>query len=227
MTARFTAASASDYDNRIPRFVPGYDLASDLVASLLMAELPPSAYVLVIGAGTGVDLLKLAEAGPGWRLTAVDPSVGMLAHARAKAEAIGVAGRITFVESTLEQANLGTIFDAAVSVLVGHFMPDTGERRAFLAAVHRYLKPGAAYLTIDTANPPDQSFLNQAYDHWATFGSDLTMDDAVAMTKRVRTQHHGISEARLAGLCSEVGFHPPLLFFRAFAYDGFALRKPV
>lgn len=221
---KFTAAAASDYDTRIPRFVPGYGLSSDIILALLLAEMRRPAEILVVGAGTGVDLVKLALGYPEWNFLAVDPSEGMLQSARAKVVQAGVGGRVKFVESAIEAYTPGRPADAAVAVLVGHFMPDTGERLAFMQAIARALKPGAPYLTVDTIAPEDPSYVDQAYQRWAMLDG-LAEDDAAAMTKRVRLQHHGITADRFAALCAEAGFAPPVRFFRALAYDGFATRR--
>ncbi len=60
--------------------------------------------LLELGCGTGRLLIPLAEAG--YRVTGVDLSPTMLRIARAKAEAAGVAERVTLIEGDYADAPL-------------------------------------------------------------------------------------------------------------------------
>ncbi len=220
----FTAASAEDYDERIVRLVPGYPLAIELIATLMATLLDDDAHVLVIGTGTGADFLALAAMGPRWRFMAIDLSAPMLDRAREKAERAGIADRVEFATTTMQDFQPGHDFDAAVSVMVSHFTPDDGRRLDFYRAVSRSLRAGAPYLTVDTAASADPDTINDAVERWLT-NHDFTAAEAVTSRKRVAAGHHGISPERLAALFDEAGFAPPLPFFRALRVEGFVTRR--
>ena len=75
----------------------------------MVARRPPNAYLTALdlppgtaldaGCGHGAETLWLAERG--WHVTAVDFSSAALAHARATAEATGLADRVDWVEGDL------------------------------------------------------------------------------------------------------------------------------
>lgn len=80
---------------------PAYlDAAAELVRgakarSHALMELAPGDAALDVGCGAGVDTLALAErVGPGGRVVGIDHDAGMLAEARRRAEAAGVAARV-------------------------------------------------------------------------------------------------------------------------------------
>ncbi|MDD3446476.1 MAG: class I SAM-dependent methyltransferase [Zavarzinia sp.] len=160
MTA-FSDAAAEDYDRRIARMAPGYDLALELVVALAHCCFPANARVLLAGSGTCAELLALAAAGPGWRFTAVEPSAAMMAMAREKVAAAGLGDRVTLVEAMLDDAPL-VEHDAALCALVMHFVPD-GAKPGFLAALATRLRPGAPLLLTEFA---DVGLPEGCYEGW-------------------------------------------------------------
>ena len=72
---------AALYDDRVRKIIPGYDILHQLTDVILSAELPEEASLLIIGAGTGQELLQLSQAHPGWRFTAIEPAQPMAAIA--------------------------------------------------------------------------------------------------------------------------------------------------
>ena len=131
---KFKGSQADSYDDGIVRRVPGYLALTEL--------LPAAANLLVIGAGTGAELARLAALNPRWRFVAVDPSEAMLDQARRRLDA---AARVTWFAGTADDLPPSDDrFDDAVSLLVSHFLPVTGEKERFFAAIAAWLKPGAA-----------------------------------------------------------------------------------
>ncbi|GLZ49413.1 hypothetical protein Acsp06_55980 [Actinomycetospora sp. NBRC 106375] len=102
------------------------------------------------GAGHGAETLWLA--GRGWRVTAVDFAATALAHARSRAEGLGLAGRVTWVQGDLGVWTPPTAhFDLVTSlhVHVAGSVPDMVARLAtgvapggtLLLAGHRPVDP--------------------------------------------------------------------------------------
>ncbi|WP_395713614.1 class I SAM-dependent methyltransferase [Reyranella sp.] len=218
--ATFTQNSAADYDIRIARLVPGYELLHGLTACVLAAHLPPTeaADILIAGLGTGRELADLAARGPGWSFTAVDPSLPMLEAARSRAAGGGYADRLTMHAMEMQAYALPAPHDAAIALLSAHFVADNGGRAAFLKALARPLRSGAPLLLVDLADP--SGAFQGAYRNWAVAqGMD---DEAVsAMFARIATNFHPIDEARLASLLADAGCSPPVKYFQALGYCGY------
>jgi tRNA (cmo5U34)-methyltransferase len=143
--------AVADYDTTAQRVNPGYALAFELAAALLRAHCPADAELLVVGAGGGAEVRAFGAAAPGWRLTGVDPSANMLALARAKAEAAGLAGRVRLVQGTVDDLAPAARFHAATAMYVLMHLPDDGAKLRLLQGVARRLQPGAPLLLVDSA----------------------------------------------------------------------------
>lgn len=122
----FDEERAASYDHIFEKIAPMRD-ALHLLTRLVFSELPSAARILCVGAGTGAEILYLAEAFPQWRFTAVEPAAPMLAICRRRAEEAGIASRCTFHEGYLESLPATDPFDAATCLLVAF---SSRERRA-------------------------------------------------------------------------------------------------
>ena len=129
-------AVAGDYDHPALRFFPA---SARHLADLL--NLRGDEHVLDVAAGTGHAALELAARLPRGRVTGVDFSAGMLAQARQKAAARGVAN-VEFAEMDMQDLRLddGT-FDAAVCAFGIFFVEDMESALAHIAAK---VRPGGA-----------------------------------------------------------------------------------
>ena len=62
----FNHEEANHYDERILRLVPGYELLHQATAAQLATTLNDDACILVVGAGTGKEIIELAALKPSW-----------------------------------------------------------------------------------------------------------------------------------------------------------------
>src|SRR4249920_3703291 len=81
------AERAASYDDDVRAAIPGYEWLHETAAALLHNALPEQARLLLVGVGTGEEILRLAPDHPGWRITAVDSAAAMIDVARRKVEA--------------------------------------------------------------------------------------------------------------------------------------------
>jgi len=109
--------------------------------------------LLEVGCGTGRLLLPLARAG--YTCVGVDVSPSMLAIARRKLDAAGLAERATLVQADARQLALGESFGIAFVGLNSfmHFVDDRSQRNV-LAAVRAHLHPrGSLILDLPSPDP--------------------------------------------------------------------------
>lgn len=218
----FDRDEAGGYDRQMLVRVPLYREMHQLAGALLATRLGPSAQVLVVGAGTGTELVAMAEANPGWHFTAVEPSLPMIDQARAKVIGGRLQDRVRFEVCRIEDLVTDRLWDGAVAVLVAHFMPDDGARAGFFGAVAARLAPGAPCILVDLMAPgsADDAGLRAGWRQWAL---DRGMPVAAAdrLIARSQTLFHPITEARLQTLLDEQGFGPASRFIQAFAFGGY------
>jgi demethylmenaquinone methyltransferase/2-methoxy-6-polyprenyl-1,4-benzoquinol methylase/phosphoethanolamine N-methyltransferase len=112
------------------------------------AALQPGEKVLDVGCGPGVlSLLAAERVGASGEVHGIDPSPGMIDLAQRKAARAGI--RASFRTGVIEALPYedGT-FDAVLSSLMLHHLPDDVKRQGFTEIV-RVLKPGGRLLAID------------------------------------------------------------------------------
>jgi tRNA (cmo5U34)-methyltransferase len=160
----------SEYEQTVARVNVGYDLIMTLVHGFLRGRSRPDLHLLVVGAGGGAEIERFLPANPGWRITGVDPSEDMLALARAKADRLGVAERVTLVRGTVEDVAAGPDFDAAACLFVLHFLPDEAKLALMRAAAAR-LRPGAPFLVASATRPvADDALRAEFIGAWQQYG---------------------------------------------------------
>ncbi|MFI6602870.1 class I SAM-dependent methyltransferase [Nonomuraea sp. NPDC050536] len=109
----------------------------------------PGDRVLDVGCGTGYLTRVLSPVvGPSGRVTGLDPSPGMIEHARGRAPdncdyVVGEAQALEFADGS---------FDLVVSTLAVHHVPP-GARGAAVREMFRVLRPGGKLLIAETRLP--------------------------------------------------------------------------
>ncbi|HVP27920.1 MAG TPA: class I SAM-dependent methyltransferase [Myxococcota bacterium] len=93
------------------------------VTEACLADLAPDARILVVGCGTGTELLHLASHHPGWRFEAVEPAAPMLAVARKRIGEAGLCSHVTFHERPLAGLRVAPC-DGATALLVSQHLVD-------------------------------------------------------------------------------------------------------
>jgi SAM-dependent methyltransferase len=156
---------ADDY----ARFRPGYPRA--LVDALRAARgLPPGAHVADVGCGTG--LLAVPFLDDGYRVTGVEPSPVMRAHAQA---ALGARPGFRLLDGLAEATGLpGASLDAVVAGQAAHWF----DRAAARAEFARVLRPGGWVAAVwnnrkGSREPLLVEYEALLHEHCPAYGADL------------------------------------------------------
>ncbi|HVK93778.1 MAG TPA: class I SAM-dependent methyltransferase [Noviherbaspirillum sp.] len=161
----FNQHQASSYDERWINLAPLKE-ALHLCLKALFSELPADSRVLCVGAGTGAELISLAQAYPEWNFTVVEPSLDMMNICRQRAESHGIAPRCSFHQGYVNTLPGTDLFNAATSILVSHFIVDTQERMAFFSEIAKRLRPGGYLINADLASDMSSPEYKSLIDAW-------------------------------------------------------------
>lgn len=210
--------AAARYAEGPRRFVPGLDVLHRLTGILLAERAGPSARILVLGAGGGLELKALAEAQPGWTFLGVDPSSEMLSQA---ARLLGpLMSRVELLHGYMEDAPQGP-FDAAACLLTLHFLQPQ-ERERTLRSLIRRLRPGAPFVAAHTSLPEEPAQRSLWMSRYAAFA--VTAGVEAEMADRARRSVEAslpiISPEADEHILRQSGFQDVALFYCAFAWRG-------
>ena len=215
----FTGEQATHYNDRITRLVPGYELLHQLTNAQLKATLKDNAHILVVGAGTGKEILALAALNPTWQFTAQDTSSDMLAIAKQAFEEHGIAKRVNVIEGELDK--LSTKADAALCLLVMHFLKDDGSKKQLLKNIKANLNKGAN-LFISDLMKPETDFEREAQ---ITVCADLGLSDTgqAYTAQNLDSEFYSLDRMRFSELLNECKYGIPKLYFKALGFSGYVV----
>lgn len=214
------------YEQLARTVIPGYLSSFRQALALLQGRLSPSARVLVVGAGTGIEIVTFQAAEPGWRLTGVDPSAQMLDLAARRIRDAGIEPAPELIHGTVEDL-AGRGFDAATCFNVMHFLPDDGAKQALLAGIADRLAPGAPFVLFELHGDPAAPGFDEWFAAWHRFCAIQGMEDAerVAFQARIDAGIHWASEPRIRALLARAGFEDVRRYFRSLLYGGWIARR--
>lgn len=212
----------ASYDDHICKLIPGYELVHQQIEAILSTELPENAHILIVGCGTGYELSYLLQQHPNWTFTAIDPSAAMLEQARKQLASIGAEQRVQFIQCTTQELDQQNSFDAALAILVVHFIPEP-QKSDFFQAIYQSLKAGGIGLTYDLMQPEDENELKVMQKMAQQTG--LSVQQSENMLARLQQDFFLISVEDSNELLTKVGFKQRKIYSQIMNYYGFLLRK--
>ncbi|OTG80351.1 class I SAM-dependent methyltransferase [Acinetobacter sp. ANC 4648] len=207
------------YDVHIRKLIPGYELIHLQVHAILKTYLSEQAHILVVGCGTGYELQYLAEQFPQWTFTAIDPALNMLNQAKYHLEQLGLIDRMNFFHADTSILNsLNQQFDAALSILVSHFVPLEFKQNYFQDIAESLKKDGLC-LSYDLMKiEHDQQWITLKL-LVQTIG--LSEAQSQAMLDRLAQDFFLIDVVQMQDIYKQVGFKSVATFAQVLNYYGF------
>ena len=221
------AKGAAGYDERIRKTFPFYETIHTAINAVLRVYLKPESEILIVGAGTGPEILELGKTNPGWRFLGVDPAQPMLDLAKEKIEAAGLADRVSLFHGFVGDLPIGKLCDGATSAMIMHFVPDDGGKIKFLRTVALHLKSGAPFVLIDNngdLTAAKSELMIEAWKQQQVLAGVKREEVESGMKERIKTIHF-VSPARIEQLLAEAGFHRIQCFFQNFMVGGWIAFK--
>ena len=156
------------YDEKIRRFIPGYETMLAIAAREIVRTTP--ALTLDLGGGTGALSEAILSADGSGTVELIDIDSGMLAQARTRLARFEARAR--FTESSFH-APLPPCGAAAASLAL-HHIPTIDEKRALYRSIHDALQPGGVFVNADAtmpaASPEREATWRSWIDHMGACG---------------------------------------------------------
>ena len=208
--------SAPHYDAQWQNMAPIRD-AIHLLLKSIITPLPERANVLCVGAGTGAEMISLAESFPQWRFTAVEPSQEMVSVCQQHLKTRNLTDRCTIHNGFLDSLATSGNFDAATSLLVSQFITDQTERIQFFADIATRLKPSGLLVSSDLCTDLHSPSGQTLTDLWLTVlqNGGVDPDRATEMREAYHRDLSVLPVEEVAELIANAGFAAPVCFFQA------------
>ena len=222
----FDRERASSYDKKFAKLAPMRD-ALHLLIRLVLSELPTDARILCVGAGTGLELIYLAQAFPQWQFTAVEPAAPMLDICRQRAEECGIASRCTFHEGYLDSLPASHSFDAATCLLVSHFFMQQDERRNFFSQIASRLCPNGYLVSADLASDMSASAYQSLFEVWLRMlmYSEVPAEEIEKFRDSYGRNTAVLPPLEVESIIASSGFDTPVLFLQTLLIHAWYARR--
>ncbi|WPP48871.1 class I SAM-dependent methyltransferase [Catalinimonas niigatensis] len=223
----FEGERATQYDDRIPTWVPNYQFVQQSVPSILKSYLPVEGErkLLIAGCGTGQEISEIKRLKTAWKVTGIDPSPQMIRLAQMKLAYRENDTHLLLKTGVVSDLPADQKYDAATLILVMHFIPDTEDGKLnLLRNIAQRLHSGAPLIISDIYAPEDFQQQRQYFrQYMISKGLEPQMVDEGL--QHVKEDTHRLTTDRLGELLQEAGFHTPHMFSKAFYYGGWVVEK--
>ena len=207
--------------------IPGYESLHQMVNHLLSSLLPVDAHILVVGAGTGMDIITCGTDNPQWTFTAVEPSDAMFATCQKNIAASSLKDRVQMHCGYVDSLSKDLKFDAATAILVSHFIQDESEKFRFFSKIATFLQNKAPFVVADLLGNQDGEEFQLLMKSWRHLFSSLevTQKDVEEAFDHIQKDISFVPEHRYQKLLEESGFGHIISFYRAYLFGGWICRK--
>jgi tRNA (cmo5U34)-methyltransferase len=228
--------AGNEYDKSARMALPGYEAMHAMALACLRYSLSLShlsktsekaANLLIVGAGTGMELVNYAQGNPDWCMLGVDPSANMLAIASQKIQEYGLSEQVKVFQGYTHQLPDNPDYDAATAILVMHFIPDDGSKLEFLQSIYQRLKPSAPLVLVDSFGEKSSDELERKISIMKCFWQEagVTQEKVSELLERFATGVYPIPEARVIELLQQAGFANIMMFYTGIWIGGWVANK--
>ncbi len=222
----FNLKNAAMYEELARKAVFGYDQLFIMALSLLADNQKELADVLVVGSGTGMELITFGNLMPNWHITGVDPSEEMIELSKAKVDEYKLHNRISLHHGFVESLPEEEIYDYATLIFVLRFIKEAEDKKSLFRSIAKRLKPGAKFIIIDQCGIPGSvefNYLSKCWENFMKFSGTPT-----GMVNKIMQQAGNqsvINEHELQTLLTEAGFEKCNRIYSSFIHGGWIVQK--
>ncbi|MFX0109148.1 class I SAM-dependent methyltransferase [Bacillus pumilus] len=216
---------AESYAATIAYKVPGYQLLHELTIDVLETELKGAASrILTVGAGGGEEIINMLQRKEDWLITGVDPSPSMLDMAKQRVAQLEMESRVTWHEASLDKVSAEPVYDAAVSLLVIHFIE---KRQLFLEEIARRLQPDAPFMLAFIQGEMKSQAFQQELHMLSLFMHRQGLEKEVftSFKDRLGSATHPVPEEEIKEHLIKAGFEDIRPYFQAGMIKGLVCKR--
>ena len=226
---KFDRQRATQYNLDIRKAIPGYEALHSMAQSWLQTNLSESARLLVVGSGTGMELISYCQQNLKWSLTGVDPAAEMMIIAQQELASRGFLDRVNLYTGYVDSLPETKPMDAATLMLVMHFVPDDGSKLRLLKNIAQRLKPGAELILADLYGDPSLFYFAKFRLAWQALYFSKLNDEARAKAESnfqtsIDNSVYFVTEERIIELLKIAGFNQVNKFYNAFLFGGWTAK---
>ena len=215
----FEKERASNYNQFVEDWIPNYSYFMEKLPKLLSET--DNKDLLVVGCGTGNEIVQFAKADQDWKITGVDPSPEMINQAK---ERLAKHENIELIEGLVSDLSQDRKYGAVTLLLVLHFLEDNGQKLDLLRQIAQRLKTEAPLVMLDITGDQKQMKTNLKVLK-QLLPNSLDKELLQNRLQRIENDLHYVPEERLMELCQEAGFERPIRFFQTSIYMGWITWK--
>jgi tRNA (cmo5U34)-methyltransferase len=222
----YSAQWAANFERLANAAIPGREGLYRLCRASFL-KLPDDARILVVGCGTGEDLIPLARALPRASFVGIEPAEPMLDLCDRRVLAEGLKGRVTLHPITLEELKGDERFHGATSILVSQHIESDAKAGEFFVKLASLLEPGGRLYTADLhiGAGQDRDLMLALWREQALM-SGIESSIVKGMMTRFRADIGPRDEATLRGFLEAAGFVDIIKPFSSLIYGSWSARKP-
>jgi tRNA (cmo5U34)-methyltransferase len=222
----FEGDYGEEYEALARALIPGYLSSFRQAVALLEGRLGSDAHVLVVGAGTGIEIITIQMIQPAWRCTGVDPSSQMVEIARDRIFEADLGDGVDLRNGYVHDLPADVRFDAATCFNVMHFLEDDGSKERLLQSISNRLDPGAPFILFDLHGTRTDPEYDEQYAAWRAYWriQGMNEEDRAAFQAKIDMGIRWIPESRIFELLKATSFVDVRRFFRGLLYGGWIAR---
>lgn len=196
------------------------------IADACLADLPEDARLLIVGCGTGTELLQLAVRHPSWRFEAVEPAKAMLRICSQRLESASLLERARLHQRPLAGLRIAPCH-AATAILVSQHVVDDVLAADFFRDIAANLTVDGRLFSADISAPAEESARDRLLRVWRDQATTagIPAQGIDEMRSKFGRDLHLRSPAAIESLLEGAGFSAPLPVFQSLIYRAWSSRK--
>lgn len=216
---------AKFYDQNNGHLVPINENLHYLI-KILLSDLAPNSKILCVGAGTGSELVKLAEAFPKFTFVAVEPSESMLEVCRDKLQKLNLLDRCKLICGYVGDVPETNDFDAALCLLVLHHT-SLEDRTKIVSGVSKRLRHAGYFICAEISYDSSSSLFGGLMEKWkALIRRSGSPEEKIQDLPKMMREHLFVqTPSEVEDMLVTNGFSNPIQFFQALLIRAWYAQK--